>query len=80
MERAARKASEMKDSESRAALAEKAIKHREQAERFVEEVGEVWFWQGVDDDSPFEAIGADAADNDNDDDDDDEGVKWMLTL
>jgi hypothetical protein len=31
----------MKDSESRAALAEKAIKHREQAERFVEEVGEV---------------------------------------
>jgi hypothetical protein len=29
----------------------------------------------VDDDSPFEAIGADAADNDNDDDDDDEGVK-----
>jgi hypothetical protein len=41
LERAARKASEMKDSESRAALAEKAIKHREQAERFVEEVGEV---------------------------------------
>jgi hypothetical protein len=40
-ERAARKASETKDADRCTARADKANKHRKQAERFVEEVGEV---------------------------------------